>query len=147
MSKVSLRSPIIAVVLIKRVRKIQENEGQEGGGARDHVNEPAAANAELQHSGSKWPSGTVFFCNICCYCVGKAIHLRRAVFLLSSCKSICEFIQQREVPNLTWCAVCVSMEGELKVIVSCSTFLFRGPIPDPCSKLSTSTQQVGPGSN
>lgn len=28
---------------------------------KDHVNEPAAANTELQHSGSKWSCGTIVF--------------------------------------------------------------------------------------
>lgn len=47
---------------------------------QDNVNEPVAAYAELERSGSKSVNGTMSFGGLRCYSVGKIIYLTRLVF-------------------------------------------------------------------
>lgn len=90
----------------------------EGGSKKDLINEAAAANTEVEHSGSGAFKDTMFG-SLSCHCVRKKKNHSSA-----SCGE-----KNLEVPHLAWCAMCVYVKNE------CLAVFFRREIPDMCSAL------------
>lgn len=59
MSEVSLKVPVDAMVLIN-IKKKRDCKAPAGGSKRDNLNEPVAANAELDSGDNNERSGTKF---------------------------------------------------------------------------------------
>lgn len=82
------RIPIVGNGIDKQGKKggvdVEDNIELAGGSEKDNIEEPAAANTGLEHSGIKTLNGTMSFGRLCCYWVGKKIiHQLCGVLLIS----------------------------------------------------------------